>query len=249
MAASPGSVPISSSRSAPPSPRPARETTGKLYGRRKGRPLSRRRAEIVAERADALRIDVSLAPPANCRALFPIDVGDVRMEIGCGAGEHLVANALLEPTAGFIGVEPFEEGFGRTVAAIAQADCRNARLFDGDAAILLDWLPAASLTLIELPYPDPWPKRRHWKRRFISDANLDRMARTVVPGGLLRVATDIADYADWTLLKVKRHGAFEWTAARADDWRLPWDGWPGTRYEAKAKKAGRRPTYLEFRRR
>ena len=191
----------------------------------------------------------TFAAPDDCRALFPVEVTEVRLEIGCGAGEHLAANAESMPTTGFIGVEPFREGLGKTIAAIDECGCRNVRLFDDDAAILLDWLPAGALRAIDLPYPDPWPKRRHWKRRFVSDANLGRMARALRPGGLLRVATDIADYADWTLLHAMRHRAFEWTAAVADDWRSPWQGWPGTRYEAKAMKAGRRPTYLEFRRR
>src|SRR5690606_17839565 len=113
--------------------------------------------------------------------------------------------------AGFIGVEPFRQGLAKTVAAIDQSQCTNVRLFDDDAAQLLDWLPDAAVSVIDVLYPDPWPKRRHWKRRFISDANLDRMARTLRSGGRLRVATDIADYADWTLLTVLRHEAFEWT--------------------------------------
>jgi tRNA (guanine-N7-)-methyltransferase len=202
----------------------------------------------VERRLPELRIDVEAAAPNDCRSLFPIDIDETRLEIGCGAGEHLVRQAMHLPSAGFIGVEPFVEGLGKTVAAVDEAGCRNVRLFDSDAAILLDWLPAESLSVIDVPYPDPWPKRRHWKRRLISAANLDRMTRVLRRGGLLRVATDVADYADWTLLAVRRHDGFEWTAAKADDWRRPWPGWPGTRYEQKALAAGRRPTYLVFRR-
>jgi len=196
-----------------------------------------------------LLIDAGEPPPDDCRTLFPAAVGEIRLEVGCGAGEHLVNQAARFPDAGFIGVEPFEEGLGKTVAAIDAAGCRNVRLFDDDAAMLLDWLPPDSLSRIDLLYPDPWPKRRHWKRRFVSDVNLDRMARALRRGGVLRVATDIADYADWTLLAVSRHGGFTWTARRADDWRRPWPDWPGTRYEAKALKAGRRPAHLVFEKR
>jgi tRNA (guanine-N7-)-methyltransferase len=126
---------------------------------------------------------------------------------------------------------------------------RNVRLHDGDAALLLDWLPAASLVRVDLLYPDPWPKKRHWKRRFVSDGNLDRIARALKPGGLFRVASDIESYIDWTLLHVLKRGDFAWTAARADDWRKPFPGWPGTRYEKKAVAAGRTPAYLAFLRR
>ena len=103
-------------------------------------------------------------------------------------------------------------------------------------------------TAVDLLYPDPWPKKRHWKRRFVSPENLDRLARVLTPGGLFRFASDIPSYVEWTLAHVLRHPAFAWTAERADDWRTPFPGWPGTRYEAKALAAGRRPTYLEFRR-
>ncbi len=250
MAGSPGSGPISSSRSGKPSADAAGgRRAAELHGRRKGRPLSRRRSGIMARRLPELRIDIEAAAPNDCRPLFPVAVGETRLEIGCGAGEHLVHQAAHLPSVGFIGVEPFVEGLGKTIAAVDDAGCRNVRLFDDDAALLLDWLPTASLGVIDVPYPDPWPKRRHRKRRLISAANLNRISRVLRSGGLLRVATDIADYADWTLLAVRHHGGFEWTAAKADDWRFPWPGWPGTRYEGKALAAGRRPIYLVFRRR
>jgi tRNA (guanine-N7-)-methyltransferase len=134
------------------------------------------------------------------------------------------------------------------VSAITDGGLRNVRLYDGDAVHLLDWLPPASLALVDLLYPDPWPKRRHWKRRFVSPENLERIARVLAPGGMFRVASDIDDYIAWTLLHLMHRKDFAWTAERADDWRKPFPGWPGTRYEAKALAAGRRPTYLEFRR-
>jgi tRNA (guanine-N7-)-methyltransferase len=112
--------------------------------------------------------------------------------------------------------------------------------------VLLDWLPAASLAGVDLLYPDPWPKKRHWKRRFVGRANLDRFARVLAPGGRFRFASDIDTYVDWTLLHCRAHPAFEWRAETADDWRLPYEGWPGTRYEAKALREGRTPAYLTF---
>ncbi len=221
----------------------------KLHGRRKGRPLSPARQALVDRRLPELLIDTDQAAPKTLDRLFSSDVRTFRLEIGCGGGEHLVHQASGAPDVGFIGVEPFEEGLAKMVAAVDERQLTNVRLYDDDAALLLDWLPAGSLGRVDLLYPDPWPKRRHWKRRFISAENLDRISRALHTGGELRVATDITDYADWTLLHLLPREDFEWTARRADDWRLPWQGWPGTRYEAKARRAGRSSTYLIFRRR
>jgi tRNA (guanine-N7-)-methyltransferase len=219
-----------------------------LHGRRKGKPLSARRSGLMADAYPALAVDLSKPPPSPLAALFAVPVAEVRLEVGFGGGEHLAAEATAAPRAGFIGVEPFVEGMAKAVSAIADGGLQNVRLFDGDAVHLLDWLPPASLTRIDLLYPDPWPKRRHWKRRFVRPENLDRIARVLAPGGLFRVASDIDDYITWTLQHVLRRDDFTWTATRADDWRKPFPGWPGTRYEAKAITAGRRPTYLAFRR-
>lgn len=225
-----------------------RPEPGKLHGRHKGKPLSPRREGLMAELLPRLTLDLSHPSPADIRELFPVPVGEVRMEIGFGGGEHMIAVARAHPGTGIIGVEPFVNGLAKAVSAIAEHGLPNIRLFAGDAALLLDWLPQASLAEVDLLYPDPWPKRRHWKRRFVSDANLDRLARAVRPGGAFRVASDIPHYIDWTLLHVLRRSDFVWTAERAGDWRRPWAGWPGTRYEAKALREGRRPAYLAFRR-
>src|SRR5690606_4616830 len=133
--------------------------------------------------------------------------------------------------------------------AMAQSPLANMRVFDDDATRLLDWLPEASLAGIDLLYPDPWPKKKHWKRRFVNRVNLDRFARVLKPGGVCRFASAIDTYVNWTLLHCAAHGAFEWQAGEADDWRRPYAGWPGTRYEAKALREGRMPAYLTFRRR
>lgn len=219
-----------------------------LWGRRKGKPLSARRAALLDRRLPALAIDIDASAPAHIADLFPAPVSTVRMEIGFGGGEHLVHEARSYPTAGYIGIEPFLNGLAKTVVAIAELDIGNVRLFADDAALLLDWLPPASLSRVDLLYPDPWPKKRHWKRRFVGKANLARLARVLAPGGSFRFASDVESYVAWTLLHCLAHPAFEWTAESADDWRTPFSNWPGTRYEAKALDAGRRPSYLEFRR-
>jgi tRNA (guanine-N7-)-methyltransferase len=220
----------------------------RLHGRRKGKKLSARRSALMAGLLPALNIDIDRPPPSRAADLFSCPVDTVRLEIGFGGGEHLVAEAEAAPGSGFIGVEPFISGMAKAVAAIADRGLRNVRLFDGDAARLLDWLPAGSLSRIDLLYPDPWPKKRHWKRRFVSPENLDRISRVLMPGGELRFVSDISGYVEWTLSHILRRNDFMWTAQKADDWRRPWSGWPGTRYEAKAFKAGRRPAYLIFRR-
>ena len=218
-----------------------------LFGRRKGKPLSARRATLMDERLPALLVDISV-PVTSPAALFPVPVSSLRIEIGFGGGEHLVAEAIAAPDAGFIGAEPFLNGMAKAVDAIDAAALGNVRLFGGDAARLLEWLPPSSVDAVDLLYPDPWPKKRHWKRRFVSPENLDRLARVVKPGGTLRVASDIPSYIDWTLVLTAHSPAFAWTALRADDWRKPFPGWSGTRYERKALAAGRVPAYLDFRR-
>jgi len=225
------------------------ERRDNLYGRRKGKPLSPRRLGLMATVYPTLAVDVATPSPRDLRTIFPVAVSDIRLEIGFGGGEHLIAAATKRHDLGFIGVEPFVNGMAKVVAAVADLGLRNIRLFDGDAVRLLDWLPSASLAEVDLFYPDPWPKKRHFKRRFVGRANLDRFARVLLRGGLFRFVSDIESYVEWTLLHTLRHADFAWTAERADDWRRPFPDWPGTRYEAKALAGGRKPAYLTFKRR
>ncbi len=222
------------------------ERRDNLHGRRKGKPLSPRRARLLAEAFPALAIDLGTPPPANLGDLFPGRPDTVRLEIGFGGGEHLMAAAANAPGEGFIGVEPFLNGMAKAVAVITEQNLANVRLFDGEATHVLDWLPPATLASVDLLYPDPWPKRRHWKRRFVNDANLTRLARVLEPGGAFRFVSDIASYVEWTLRHVLKRPDFAWTAECADDWRRPFPDWTGTRYEAKALSQGRKPTYLTF---
>jgi tRNA (guanine-N7-)-methyltransferase len=173
----------------------------------------------------------------------------VWLEIGFGGGEHMIAEAAAHPEIGMLGCEPFVNGVAKLLAAIDRAGATNLRVHAGDARDVLDVLPGAGLDRVYLLYPDPWPKRKHWRRRFVSHANLDALSRALRPGGELRVATDIDDYVRHTLEHMASRRDFAWTADRAQDWREPWTGWPSTRYEAKALREGRRPTYLRFLRR
>lgn len=219
-----------------------------FFGRRKGHKLRPQQAALFDTLLPRLALDLERPAPFDLATLFPHPVDGVRLEIGFGGGEHLIAQAEQNPGIGFIGVEPFVNGMAKALAAIEARSLTNIRLHFGDAIFLLAWLPEHALARVDLLYPDPWPKRRHWKRRFVQDATLAEIARVLRAGGEFRFATDIADYAAWTLQHGLRAGGLEWTAARADDWRLPWPGFTSTRYEAKAKRAGRMPCYLIFRR-
>jgi tRNA (guanine-N7-)-methyltransferase len=219
---------------------------GAFFGRRKGHPLRARQAELFGTLLPRLALDLGAPAPDDLASLFPVPVGDIRLEIGFGGAEHLIAQAQADPRTGFLGCEPFVNGMAKALAAIAAGGLANVRLHHGDATPLIAWLPTASLARVDLLYADPWPKRRHWKRRFIQDASVAAIARLLVPGGVFRFATDWPDYAAWTLERLLRASDFTWTAERADDWRKPWADFASTRYEAKALREGRMPCYLTF---
>jgi tRNA (guanine-N7-)-methyltransferase len=224
-------------------------STEAFFGRRHGKTIRPLQAGALAEFLPHYAIDLGVPAPEPLTALFEAPVGAVRLEIGFGAGEHLLHRARSEPSVGFIGIEPFVNGMARLMQQLGSDSLDNLRVYGDDATRVLDWLPAGAIAAIDLLYPDPWPKKRHWKRRFVSRANLDRFARVLRPGGQFRFASDIDTYVNWTLLHCRRHEAFEWLANSADDWRKPYPGWPGTRYEAKAMREERSPAYLTFVRR
>jgi len=217
-----------------------------FFGRRKGHALRPRRVALMQTLLPRLVVDLGAPAPADLSALFPGAVDAVRLEIGFGGGEHMIAEAERDGRIGFLGVEPFVNGMANALAAIEAKKLANIRLHFGDAIFLLEWLPPAALARVDLLYPDPWPKRRHWKRRFVQDQNVVEIARVLRPGGELHFATDIPDYAAWTLAHLLRSPDLAWTAERADDWRRPWPGYTATRYEIKAARAGRAPCYLTF---
>jgi tRNA (guanine-N7-)-methyltransferase len=219
-----------------------------FFGRRKGHALKSRQAALFDTTLPRLALDLTKPAPADLRALFANASSEVRLEIGFGGAEHLIAQAQANPRSGFIGSDAFVNAIGKALAATDDNKLANIRLHFGDASALIDWLPAGGLARIDLLYPDPWPKRRHWKRRFIQDDSLKRLARILNVGGELRFATDIAEYAAWALARVLRSPDFAWTAEHADDWRKAWPDYSATRYEAKAKREGRVPAYFIFRR-
>ncbi len=219
-----------------------------FFGRRKGHKLRQRQAALIETLLPRLAIDIAQPAPAELAALFPLPTSEVALEIGFGGGENMIAQAAAQPQIGLIGVEPFVNGMAKALAAIDAAGLHNIRLHFDDATSLIAWLPTASLTRIDLIHPDPWPKRRHWKRRFIQDATIAQFARVLRRGGDVRFVTDIADYAAWTLRHFIRSADFTWTAQRADDWRNAWPDFAGTRYHAKAAREQRPSCFLIFRR-
>lgn len=222
-----------------------------FYGRRHGKTLRDSQRRYLDEDLAALSpgpIDWEENPerrPLDLRALF--GQRPVWLEVGFGGGEHLVHQAALHPEVGIIGCEPFINGVAMLLGKIREADVANLRVHPGDVRDLFDVLRDASVERVFLLYPDPWPKKKHHRRRFVTPEYLEPLARVTAPGAMLRVATDIPDYVRQTLEEVPRHG-FRWCAEGPRDWRAPWDDWRPTRYEQKALREGRVPHYLTFER-
>lgn len=214
-----------------------------IYGRAKGKALSPRQQALFANLLP--KVAFPTGAPIDPHTVLPA-LSQIYLEVGFGGGEHLAAQAAGNPDTGFIGCEPFINGVAKALAAIEEHPLTNVRLHHGDARDVLDALTPASLDGAYVLYPDPWPKARHNKRRFIGPDTLSALARVIKPGGLLRVASDIPDYIRWTLVEIRKDGHFEWTATSKADWETPPKDWPGTRYEAKAIREGRTPCYLDF---
>ena len=213
----------------------------RLYGRAKGRPLRRGQKELLADLLPRLKPEMSA---------IKNHTGPVWLEIGFGGGEHLAWQAAHHPACLCIGVEPFENGVAKLLAQVAAQNLTNIRVLHGDARPFLDALPANSLDRLFVLHPDPWPKKKHHKRRIISPPLLESAARALKTGGELRIASDIPDYIRWSLMQVERHNRqqpdFIWQAKSKADWQNRPADWPQTRYEAKALREGRTPTYLRF---
>ncbi len=219
-----------------------------LYGRQQGKRLKPRQAALM----ETLLPQIVAAPPSDGlldpTSLMP-GMKTYWLEVGFGGGEHLAWHAARHPDIGMIGAEPFLNGVAKLLMLVDGSNLQNVRVLHGDARPLIEALPTASLSRIFVLHPDPWPKKRHFKRRMISPWFFTEAARLLAPGGELRVASDIPDYVRWTLMHARQAEAFDWTAERADDWRIRPDDWPQTRYEAKAIREGRTCAYLIFRRR
>jgi len=220
------------------------------YGRRRGRPLKPRGRALLA----SLLPEIEVVPPAGGgplapERLFGREPESLWLEIGFGAGEHLAWQAARHPECGFLGAEVFLDGIVALLGQIERNRLQNIRIHQGDARDLLDTLPPAALTRVFILFPDPWPKRRHHKRRLLQPEFLDSLAGAMADGAELRLATDHGDYLRWMLQRLTRHPAYEWLARRPKDWRERPADWPATRYEIKALAEGRRPAFLRFRRR
>jgi tRNA (guanine-N7-)-methyltransferase len=232
-----------------------------LYGRRKGPKLSAHQQHLVDALLPrlALKLEQGADPktyflpgpdprPKNPKKNFSTspqrggEITDVWLEVGFGAGEHLLEQAQAHPNVGMIGAEPYISGVAKLLSKIDEAKTPNIRLHTDDARDIIDALPDASLGRVFILFPDPWPKTRHHKRRFVQTDLLDRLARAMKPGAELRFASDDAPYFEWTLERVCAHPKFEWQAACSADWLTRPEGWPQTRYEAKELHG--KPAYL-----
>lgn len=219
-----------------------------FFGRRSGKRLHSGQEALYRDTLPQLQITFG-EEPLDLDALLP-DTSRKVLEIGYGGGEHLALEAARHPETGYIGSEVFTGGIAKLVQTIAEEKLGNIRLFTDDALKLLFKLPDASLDEVFLLYPDPWPKTRHHKRRFISNVTVGELARVLKAGGRFHFATDIEDYATWTLAHIVRSPLFEFAPARPGLWHEPYPGWEPTRYEEKARREGRlKSFYFTFLRR
>lgn len=220
-----------------------------IYGRRKGKKLRPGQEEILER---TLR-EQALKPPAEGETLDPTTLFPgkraIWLEVGFGAGEHLLWQAENNPDVGIIGCEPFVNGLARGMAGAEQRGLTNVKFLADDARLLIRAFPDASLARAFILFPDPWPKTRHHKRRFVARPTLDMLARVLVDGAELRCATDDPSYQPWMVEHACQHPDFEWLAERTGDWKQRPADWPSTRYEQKALANGRVPMFLRLRRR
>jgi len=220
-----------------------------FYGRFKGKTLKPNQQVYLDEDLTALSpgaVGWDENPDRNNLDLQALFGGrDVWLEVGFGGGEHLVHQAETNPDVGIIGAEPYINGVATLLGKIRQANGDNIAVHPGDARDLMDVLPEASISRAFLLYPDPWPKTRHHRRRFVTQEHLMPLAQVLKPGAIFRVATDIPDYVRQTLVEVPKAG-FERLTVDGEDWHHPWGDWISTRYEKKALREGRSPHYLTF---
>lgn len=220
-------------------------TPRNLYGRRQGKPLRPAQKVHLAEDLTALSPG-PVSPEANPERR-PLDLAarfgarPIWVEIGFGGGEHMVHQAALNPEVAVIGCEPFINGVAMLLGKIRKAGVGNVAVYPGDARDLFDVLDPGSVARAFLLYPDPWPKRRHYPRRFVNQSHLAPLFRVLAPGATLRIATDIPDYSRQALREVAKAGFTLQTRSAA-----PWEDWISTRYEKKALREGRAPDYLTF---
>jgi tRNA (guanine-N7-)-methyltransferase len=216
------------------------------FGRRHGRRLSARQQALLEGVLPRLTLDLSDACPAEPSRLFAIPARSLWLEIGFGGAEHLLWQATHNPQVGHIGCEVFEDGIVKALAGVEEQALANVRICTQDARELLRWLPASALGRVFILFPDPWPKKRHRKRRLISRHFLELLTRVMAAGAELRMATDVGDYARSMLLAAQAHPALAWQADGPKDWRERPQDWPQTRYEVKARAQGHCCYFFRF---
>ena len=221
-----------------------------LHGRRRGKKLRVGQQSLLDTLLPRLTLSLPAEPAKiDLAHLFGghLPAAGVWLEVGFGAGEHLVWQAEQHPDVGLIGCEPYLNGVAKCLAHIERLGVGNIRLFTDDARLVMAALPALSLARAFVLFPDPWPKTRHHKRRFVQRESLDRLAELMIPGAELRLATDDPSYLPWMVEQACTHPSFEWLAQGPADWRQRPADWPATRYEKKML-AGK-PTFLQLQRR
>lgn len=217
------------------------------YGRRKGKALSAARQTVFDTLLPRLKIDPPTAGSMiNPPDLFPAHVTETWLEVGFGAGEHLAGQAEQNPSAGIIGGEVFLNGVASLIRYVDEKSLANVRIFNDDVRLLLPALPDACLSRVFVLFPDPWPKARHAKRRFIGPSNLAQLARVMKPGAELRIASDHPVYIAWVMEQVPPHPDFVWDVKGPEDWQDPPTDHVTTRYQRKAGKEGRKPAFFRF---
>ena len=221
-------------------------TIRRLYGRRQGHALRQGQAALVETLLPRLALPTS--GPLDAAALFGREL-PLELEIGFGAGEHLAGQAAARPGHGFIGCEPFLNGVVGALGHVAATALDNVRLHMGDAIDVLERLPDASLSAAYLLHPDPWPKARHAKRRFMNPGPIALVAAKLKPGAEFRFGTDHPVYCRWAMMVMRQRPEFSWLAQDSRDFLVRPDDWPETRYEAKARRLGHEVWYFRYRRR
>jgi len=220
-------------------------TIRRLYGRRQGHKLRQGQAALVEELLPTLELPPE--GPVDAPALFGDD-RPLELEIGFGGGEHLAGQAAMRPGHGFIGCEPFLNGVVSALGHVRDRELENVRLHMGDALEVIERLPDASLDRAYLLHPDPWPKARHAKRRFMNAGPIALLASKIRPGGEFRFGTDHPIYCRWAMMVMGQRPEFEWLGETPTDFLVRPDDWPETRYEAKARRLGHEVWYFRYRR-
>lgn len=217
------------------------------HGRRKGHKLTNYRQHLLMEMLPTLSLTISKKTKGlQINDVFPSRPLEIWFEIGFGDGAHLAKQAILNPEVGIVGFEPFINGVAALLSRIKKSNISNVRIFPDDARLALNYIPKSSISKIFILFSDPWPKRRHHRRRFIQHDTVELLANILVDGGKVVFASDCKNYVRWTLEKLHNHCSFQWSAECLSDWAAQPADWISTRYEKKALQKGEKPVYLIF---